>query len=136
MDGNSHESPQKAARLSVRLVVGLLGAFFGFPALWIAISSLTEPDGRDRVFPILLLPSMIAVGLAAGWAALSVITPVRVAGWGAAGFGAGFLLDGMLGCLDAGEVLGPSALVLSLIFMVIGYRENPCDKGRPTPPAR
>jgi ABC-type Na+ efflux pump permease subunit len=110
--------------LLVRLLVGFLGFLFGFPALWIAIGSLAEPSARDLLFPLLLLPSMITVGLAAAWAALSAITPVRTAAWAVAGCGAGFLLDGILGCLDPGEVLGPSFLVLGLVFTVIGYREN------------
>ena len=86
----------------VRLIVGFLGSFFGFQVLWIAISSVTEPDGRRiACFPILLLPSMIVFGLTAGWAALTTITLVRTAAWAVAGFGAGFLLDGdarLFGC--------------------------------------
>jgi hypothetical protein len=138
MADNLHESRDDVARDTgpkqhndriprwlVRLIVGFLGSLFGFQALWIAISTLTEPDGRDRVFPILLFPSMITFALAAGWAALTTITVVRIAAWAVAGFGAGFLLDGILGCLDPGEVMGPSSIVLGLVFIVIGSRQNP-----------
>ena len=47
---------------------------------------------------------------------------------GRCGSGTGLVLDGVLGCLDPGEVLGPSVLVLGLVFMVIGYRQDPHDR--------
>ncbi len=141
MENNLHEPPgvvvsdaepkpqsSRGLRLLTRLIVAFLAMPFGFQVLWIAASSLAKPNGRDRVVPILLFPSMITAGVAAGWAALSAITPVRIAAWAAAGSGTGLVLDGVLGCLDPGEVLGPSVLVLGLVFMVIGYRQDPHDR--------
>lgn len=121
--------PTSLATLLKRSVVGVLGSLFGFPCLWIAVSSITEPAELDRVFPIPLLPTMIAFGIAAGWGAAAATTPIRTLAWGIAGLGAGFVLDGLLGCLDAGEVVGPSTLVLALAFVVIGYREAPARCG-------
>lgn len=112
-------------RLLVRIVTGIMGSLSGLPLLWMMLSAMEHVHTRDRLAAILVLPSMIATGLFCGWMALARSTPIRAAAWAVAGFGAGFLLDGALGCLGAGDVLGPSALVLSIVFMVIGYRERP-----------
>ena len=60
------EPPSRLPTLLKRFAVGLFGSLFGFPSLWIVVSSITEPAGRDRLFPILLVPSMITLAWLSG----------------------------------------------------------------------
>src|SRR5688572_3367559 len=74
------------SRPLVQIVIGVLSAFFVAPALYVALIIGTQ---LHSLAELLVIPEMIAGGIAAGCAAFAFNPLIRTTAWGCAGLGAG-----------------------------------------------
>jgi hypothetical protein len=107
----------------VRIVVGILGAFFAVPAVWVLIVVFTQ---QHTLAELSVYPAMLVGGLAVGWASFSRLILLRILAWSTAGLGAGLILEAILsGGLGVGTFITLSGIVLAIVGAVLGFRSRP-----------
>jgi hypothetical protein len=115
--------PRTIPQLLVRIVVGILGAFFIAPALWVFIVIFT---GQHALAELSVYPAMIVGGIAVGWASFSRLVFLRVVAWSSGGLGAGSVLEAILmGGLGVGTCITLSGIVLGITGAALGVRAHP-----------
>ncbi len=134
-DVNPFDSPRTPSRpdkepnhnvipqLFVRIVLGILGAFFIAPAFWVMLMMFT---GQHALAELSVYPAMIGGGIMVSWTSFSRSVLLRVLAWSVAGFGAGMVLDAILtGGLAVGTFITLSGIVLGVGGAVFGIRARP-----------
>lgn len=113
----------------VRAGVGFMGGMYISCWVWVLAAVGAE---QHWLAELLIFPSFVLGGIAAGWAAFASFVPLRVVAWASAGLGSGLFLDALLaGGLGLGTVVTPSCVVLGFVFAVVGLRASPVRDAAP-----